>query len=145
MYDGKDSDKGYFKARELAWNKKWDKALLLCRYNLSEAPSHIDTKILMGRVNSWIGNHDKAIEILKECININPNYIDSYAALFDVYFWSDKFREGLELTIAVEENSASANEISDKISRARSQARKANIKINEVTISSANSPSAIIK
>tara|TARA_R110002074_G_scaffold168791_1_gene330249 strand:- start:14631 stop:16961 length:2331 start_codon:yes stop_codon:yes gene_type:complete len=145
VYDGKDSDKGYFKARELAWNKKWDKALLLCRYNLSEAPSHIDTKILMGRVNSWIGNHDKAIEILKECININPNYIDSYAALFDVYFWSDKFREGLELTIAVEENSASANEISDKISRARSQARKANIKINEVTISSANSTSAIIK
>ena len=145
VYDGKDSDKGYFKARELAWNKKWDKALLLCRYNLSEAPSHIDTKILMGRVNSWIGNHDKAIEILKECININPNYIDSYAALFDVYFWSDKFREGLELTIAVEENSASANEISDKISRARNQARKANIKINEVTISSANSTTAIIK
>jgi len=145
VYDGKDSDKGYFKARELAWNKKWDKALLLCRYNLSEAPSHIDTKILMGRVNSWIGNHDKAIEILKECININPNYIDSYAALFDVYFWSDKFREGLELTIAVEENSASANEISDKISRARSQARKANIKINEVATSSVNSKAGIVK
>ena len=145
VYDGKDSDKGYFKARELAWNKKWDKALLLCRYNLSEAPSHIDTKILMGSVNSWIGNHDKAIEILKECININPNYIDSYAALFDVYFWSDKFREGLELTIAVEENSASANEISDKISRARSQARKANIKINEVATSSVNSKAGIVK
>ena len=127
VYDGKDSDKGYFKARELAWNKNWDKALLLCRYNLSEAPSHIDTKILMGRVHSWKGNHDKAIDILKECININPNYIDSYAALFDVYFWSDKNKEALELIIAVEENSASANEISDKISRARSQARKANI------------------
>ncbi|WP_339666780.1 sulfatase-like hydrolase/transferase [Maribacter arcticus] len=145
VYDGKDSDKGYFKARELAWNKKWDKALLLCRYNLSEAPSHIDTKILMGRVNSWIGNHDKAIEILKECININPNYIDSYAALFDVYFWSDKTKEALELTITVEENSASANEISEKISRARSQARKANIKINEVAISSAKSTAGIIK
>ena len=145
VYDGKDSDKGYFKARELAWNKNWDKALLLCRYNLSEAPSHIDTKILMGRVNSWKGNHDKAIEILKECININPNYIDSYAALFDVYFWSDKTKEALELTIAVEENSASANEISEKISRARSQARKANIKINEVAISSAKSTAGIIK
>ena len=145
VYDGKDSDKGYFKARELAWNKKWDKALLLCRYNLSEAPSHIDTKILMGRVNSWKGNHDKAIEILKECININPNYIDSYAALFDVYFWSDKTKEALELTIAVEANSASANEISAKISRARSQARKANIKINEVATSSVNSKAGIVK
>jgi tetratricopeptide (TPR) repeat protein len=145
VYDGKDSDKGYFKARELAWNKKWDKALLLCRYNLSEAPSHIDTKILMGRVNSWKGNSEEAIKILKECITLNPNYVDSYAALFDIYYWSDKFREGLELTITVEENSASANEISDKISRARSQARKANIKINEVSISSANSTAAIIK
>jgi lipoteichoic acid synthase len=145
VYDGKDSDKGYFKARELAWNKKWDKALLLCRYNLSEAPSHIDTKILMGRVNSWKGNHDKAIEILKECININPNYIDSYAALFDVYFWSDKTKEALELIIAVEANSASANEISAKILRARSQAKKANIKISEVTINSAGNTAGIIK
>ncbi|MEH6746808.1 MAG: sulfatase-like hydrolase/transferase [Maribacter arcticus] len=145
VYDGKDSDKGYFKARELAWNKKWDKALLLCRYNLSEAPSHIDTKILMGRVNSWKGNHDKATEILKECININPNYIDSYAALFDVYFWSDKTKEALELIIAVEANSASANEISAKISRARSQAKKANIKISEVTINSAGHTAGIIK
>lgn len=132
VYDGKDSDKGYFKARELAWNKKWDKALLLSRYNLSEAPSHIDTKILMGRVNSWKGNHDIAIEILKECISMNPNYIDSYAALFDVFFWSDKPREALELITAVEENSASANELSAKISRARNQARQANIDVHNV-------------
>ena len=132
VYDGKDSDKGYFKARDLAWNKKWDKALLLCRYNLSGAPSHIDTKILMGRVNSWQGNHEKAAEILQECIAINPNYIDSYAALFDVYYWSDKLREGLELIDKVQENSSSANEIADKISRARTIARNAGIKVHQL-------------
>ncbi|TLP79220.1 sulfatase-like hydrolase/transferase [Maribacter sp. ACAM166] len=133
VYDGKDSDKGYFKARELAWNKKWDKALLLCRYNLSEAPSHIDTKILMGRVYSWKGNHEKAIKILKECINLNPNYIDSYAALFDIYYWSDKLIEGLELIDLVEENSSSASEIAEKISRARTLARNAGIKVHRPT------------
>ncbi|MDO6473324.1 sulfatase-like hydrolase/transferase [Maribacter sp. 1_MG-2023] len=131
VYDGKDSDKGYFKARDLAWNKKWDKALLLCRYNLSGAPSHIDTKILMGRVNSWKGNHEKAAEILQECISINPNYIDSYAALFDVYYWSDKLKEGLALIDKVEANSSSANEIADKISRARTIARNAGIKVHK--------------
>lgn len=131
VYDGKDSDKGYFKARDLAWNKKWDKALLLCRYNLSGAPSHIDTKILMGRVNSWKGNHEKAAEILQECISVNPNYIDSYAALFDVYYWSDKLKEGLELIDKVEANSSSANEIVDKISRARTIARNAGIKVHK--------------
>jgi arylsulfatase A-like enzyme len=130
VYDGKDSDKGYFKARELAWNKKWDKALLLCRYNLSEAPSHIDTKILMGRVYSWKGEHTKAAEILNECINLNPNYIDSYAALFDVYFWSYQLKKGLELIEMVETNSSSANEIADKISRARNLARNAGINIH---------------
>ena len=130
VYDGNDSDKGYFKARALAFDKKWDKALLLCRYNLSEAPSHIDTKILMGRVNAWMGNHDKAINILNDCIAMNPNYIDSYAALFDVYFWADRKKEALELSVLVQENSASANEISDKIERARLEAKKVNIKIN---------------
>ena len=133
VYDGKDSDRGYFKARDLAWNKKWDKALLLCRSNLSQAPSHIDTKILMGRVNSWKGNHEEAIKILNECISLNPNYIDSYAALFDVYYWANYLREGLELTTLVGENSASANEIADKISRARILARNAGIKVQAKT------------
>ncbi|MDO1514727.1 sulfatase-like hydrolase/transferase [Maribacter confluentis] len=145
VYDGKDSDKGYFKARDLAWNKKWDQALLLCRYNLSEAPSHIDTKILMGRVNSWKGNHKEAIRILKECIEVNPNYIDSYAALFDIYYWSDHYKEGLELTYIVEENSASAHEIKDKIDRARVLARKAGIKIASKTKLTASNSLAATK
>jgi phosphoglycerol transferase MdoB-like AlkP superfamily enzyme len=145
VYDGSNFDKSFFKARELAFNKKWDEALLLCRYILSESPSHIDTKILMGRLNIWKGKYKESVEILKECISINPNYIDSYSALFDVYFWYDKYNEGLELIDFVQKNSASANELSAKISRARSQARKANIKINEVTINNANSTSEIKK
>ncbi len=55
VYNGKNSDKGYFIARDLAFDAQYDKALLLCRYNLSNAPSHIDTKILMGRINVWLG------------------------------------------------------------------------------------------
>ena len=75
---------------------------------------------------------EKAAEILQECIAINPNYIDSYAALFDVYYWSDKLREGLELIDKVQENSSSANEIADKISRARTIARNAGIKVHQL-------------
>ena len=132
VYDGKDSDKGYFKARELAFDKDWDKALLLSRYNLSGAPSHIDTKILTGRLYAWKGDPEQAIRILKECIEMNPNYIDSYAALFDVYFWNDLPHEGLELIRKVEEQSSSATEIADKISRARTEARKANIDVHAI-------------
>ncbi|MDP2527490.1 sulfatase-like hydrolase/transferase [Maribacter dokdonensis] len=128
IYDGSNFDRSFFKARDLAFNKKWDDALLLCRYILSESPSHIDTKILSGRLHIWKGNYEESVKILKECIAMNPNYIDSYAALFDVYFWYDKHAEGLALVDIVQENSASANEISNKIARAKTSARKAGIK-----------------
>ena len=127
VYNGQDSDKGYFIARDLAFDKKFDKALLLCKYILSDVPSHIDTKILMGRVNVWQGNYDTSIKILNDCIKMNPNYIDSYSALFDVYFWSERSKEALALIETVKENSASAHEIEDKIERARNQARKKRI------------------
>lgn len=123
-HNGQDSDNGYFIARDLALDGQYDKALLLCRYNLSNAPSHIDTKILMGRVNVWRGNYEKSIEILKDCIKMNPNYIDSYSALFDVYFWSGRSKESLELIALVEQNSSSVAEIADKIARARTQAKE---------------------
>jgi tetratricopeptide (TPR) repeat protein len=124
VYNGKDSDKGYFIARDIAFDKDYEKALLLCRYILSDAPSHIDTKILTGRINVWNGDYESAIKILKECIKMNPNYIDSYSALFDVYFWSDRHKDALELIKLVEQNSSSAHEISDKIARAKNQSRK---------------------
>ncbi len=119
-----DSDKLYFIARDFAFDKEYDKALLLSRYIISESPSHIDTKILTGRVNAWRGARTKAIEILNACIKMNPNYIDSYAALFDVYYWDGRHREALALIKKVEENSSSVNEITDKIERARREARK---------------------
>ncbi len=129
VYNGQDSDKGYFIARDLAFNKKFDKALLLCKYILSNVPSHIDTKILTGRVNVWKGNYKISTEILKECIKMNPNYIDSYSALFDVYFWSGKHRDALELIELAEQNSSSVNDIADKIARARREAKKRGVTI----------------
>jgi len=127
VYNGQNFDKVYMIARELAFEREYKKSLLLSRYILSEAPSHIDTKILTGRVNVWMGNYDKSIEILQECIKMNPNYIDSYSALFDVYYWSERPKEALELVAKVQENSSSAHEIKDKIARARREAKKKRI------------------
>jgi len=128
--NGDNFDKVYMKARALAFEKEYDKALLLSRFILSESPSHIDTKVLTGRVNAWRGNRKEAIEILKECIKMNPNYIDSYAALFDVYFWTDRHKDALELIDQVQQNSSYADEVADKIARARREARKNNIVAN---------------
>lgn len=132
VYNGENFDKVYLKARALAFKKEYDKALLLCRYILSESPSHIDTKVLMGRVSVWSGDYSSSIKILKECIKMNPNYIDSYSALFDVYYWSDRTHEALELINSVQENSSSAHEIKDKIDRAKRQARKQGVVLNQL-------------
>ncbi|MGB3145140.1 MAG: sulfatase-like hydrolase/transferase [Maribacter sp.] len=132
VYDGSSSDRAFLIARDLAFDKKWEEALLLSRYILSQSPSHIDTKVLMGRVNVWQGNYEESIKILKQCIAMNPNYIDSYAALFDVYYWYEKHLEGLELIEQVLENSSSAHEIDAKISRARNEARKNNVSLEKM-------------
>ncbi|MBT8299155.1 MAG: LTA synthase family protein [Maribacter sp.] len=131
VYNGQNFDKTYKVARKLAFDKEYTKSLLLCRYILSESPSHIDTKILMGRINVWSGNYTTSIKILKECIKMNPNYIDSYSALFDVYYWSDRYHEALDLIELVRQNSSSVNEIADKITRARIVARKNGIKASK--------------
>ena len=129
VYNGQDFDKTYMVARELAFEREYKKSLLLCRYILSESPSHIDTKILMGRINAWQDNYKTSIEILKECINMNPDYIDSYSALFDVYYWSDRHHEALELIELTQQNSSSVDVIAHKIARARIEARKNGIKV----------------
>ncbi len=131
LNNGYNSDVYYIIARDFAHDRKYDKALLVCRYILSERPRHVDTKILMGRVNAWRGNRDVAVELLRECIAINPDYVDSYSALFDVYFWDGRHKDALELIELVQQNSSSANEITDKIERARREARKAGVALTK--------------
>jgi tetratricopeptide (TPR) repeat protein len=121
VFNGQNYDKAYVTARDLAFKKEYKKSLLLCRYILSEVPGHIDSKILMARINAWEGHYDSSISILKECIKMIPDYVDSYAALFDVYFWSGKTMEAYDLIEQVEQNSSSADEVADKIARAKKE------------------------
>lgn len=130
VYNGQNYDIAYLTARDMAFEGEFDKALLLSRYILSEVPGLLEVKILTGRINAWKGNYDKAIEILQACIKMTPDYIDSYAALFDVYFWAGKNKEAIELIDLVQENSSSANDIADKIARARKQVSKRTAALN---------------
>ncbi len=121
VFNGQNYDKAYITARDLAFKKEYRKSLLLCRYILSEIPGHIDSKILMARINAWEGKYDSSISILKDCIKMIPDYADSYAALFDVYFWTGKTKEAYDLIEQVEQNSSSADEVADKIARAKKE------------------------
>lgn len=128
-------DKAYMTARELAFDKESENALLLCRYILSNVPSHIDTKILTGRINAWKGNYETAIKILEECIEINPLYHDSYSALLDIYFWSDRYEPALALIELIKENNIKSKGLDKRIYRAISQAKKNKISQAKVEVS----------
>lgn len=118
VFGGADFDNAYTTARELALNNERDRAMLLSRYILTKIPGHADTEILLGRVNAWNGEYGESIAILKEVIRKYPYYIDGYAALLDVYFWSDKNEQALLLIDPLKKYKIKSPEIAKKMFRA---------------------------
>lgn len=132
-FNGKDYDKAYKTAKKLAFDKESEKALLLISHILAEIPSHIDAKILKGRINAWEGNYDNAIAILEECLESNAVYGDIYSALLDVYFWSDNNEKVLTLIEKIQDNSIISEEVHKKVVRAYSQLQKQGASTNTFT------------
>ncbi|WP_394748780.1 sulfatase-like hydrolase/transferase [Spongiimicrobium salis] len=125
VFNGKDYDNAYNTARKLAFNDDdRARALLLCRYILSKIPGHSDTEILMGRIHAWEKNYDGSIRILEEVIRKYPIYEDGYAALLDVYFWSNKNEKALELYKSIERNEIKTDAIAQKMNRAYTALKK---------------------
>lgn len=121
VFNGKDIDNAYNTARELAFDKDWDRSLLLCRYILSKTPRHADTEILMGRIFSWQKEYSSSEEALKEVIRKYPKYADSYSALLDTYYWADTNEKALVLLSIIQRNRIESTEVNEKISRAKNQ------------------------
>ncbi|MEX0273859.1 MAG: tetratricopeptide repeat protein, partial [Flavobacteriaceae bacterium] len=113
-----DFDLAYSRARKLAFDKKYRQASTLCKYILQEVPSYIDARILLGRIHAWQGHYKKAEEILRESIKKNTVYGEAYAALLDVYFWSDQNEKALGLYKIIEENGISDKTLAQKLRRA---------------------------
>lgn len=124
QFNGDDYDNAYYTARELAFNKEFDKAILLLRFILSKVPTQIDAKILMGRANAWRGDYDEAIRIFEECLVTNPSYHDTYCALLDVWYWSNKNSEVIGLVKEIEKNKIENEELNTKVARAYAQIKK---------------------
>ncbi len=117
VFNGPDIDNAYATARQLALDGNYERASLLCRFILSEVPSHVDAEILLGRIYAWQANYDKAAELLEQVVQKYPVYADGYSALLDVYFWSGQDQKSLYLKPAVETHLKSNREISEKLER----------------------------
>lgn len=121
VFNGPDIDQAYVTARQLALDGNYDRAALLCRFILSEVPSHVDTEILLGRVYAWQGDYEKAAVLLEQVVQKYPVYADGYSALLDVYYWSGQDQKSLYLKPAVETHLKSNREIREKMARSASR------------------------
>ncbi|QWX85310.1 sulfatase-like hydrolase/transferase [Cellulophaga sp. HaHaR_3_176] len=118
QFNGNDYDNAYNTARQLAFNKDFDKAILLLKFILSKVPTQIDAKILMGRANAWQGDYNEAELIFKECLVTNPSYHDTYCALLDVWYWSDNNEEVIGISKEIKKNNIDNAELNLKVERA---------------------------
>ncbi|MFC5978754.1 alkaline phosphatase family protein [Flavobacterium salmonis] len=116
---GLNPDQMFFKARELAFNKKHKTAILLCDFILNELPNYSDVRTLKGRVFGWDGEYKKAEHELLIVIKRMPLYDDAYLALMDIYWWSEQNKKVIETGELALSNGIKNPEIKIKIERSQ--------------------------
>lgn len=119
VFNGKDFDDAYKTARKLAFDKDWDRALLLCEHILGQIPRHADTEILKGRIYSWKEEYQKSVSTLKEVVRKYPEYADGYCALMDTYYWSNPQQDIRSLLQQIERHQVNDALLNLKIQRAK--------------------------
>jgi phosphoglycerol transferase MdoB-like AlkP superfamily enzyme len=118
MTKGLNFDQTFYLARENAFNKKYKTALLLCNYILNELPNHADARTLKGRVLAWNGNYKKAEQTLLNVLKRNPYYSDGYAAILDLYWWSNQDEKAKTIYKTALKNKLTNAAISFKMAKA---------------------------
>ncbi|ASV32193.1 sulfatase-like hydrolase/transferase [Maribacter cobaltidurans] len=117
VFNGKDIDNAYTTAKNMAFDKDYGRAQLLCKYILSIIPRHADTEILMGRIHSWQGEYDEAIEILMDVIHKYPKYEDGYCALMDAFYWSGQNEKTYDIQGLARKNGVTDKILTEKFER----------------------------
>jgi len=84
-------------ARQFAFNGQRQKARVLCNYILNKHPNYGDVIILKGRTLAWDGDYKNSEKELLKAIERAPFYFDSYSALMDIYFWSEKDKKVIDI------------------------------------------------
>ena len=136
QFNGNNFDNAYETAKQYAFDGDYERSLLLTRYILSEVPSHIDAKILQGRIHAWKGDYSRAIDIFEACLEANASYDDIYCALLDASFWSGNNDIVLPLFEKIQENNIKSPEVHKKVERAYKQLQKKGAESNTVIVNS---------
>ena len=115
---GKTSDQIFLIARQHAFDGDRKMARILCDHILKSLPNHADARILKGRTLSWDGTYDLAEEEFLNVLKRKPFYDDPYAALLDLYWWSDQDEKGVVLAKKAMKNKIENPLLSFKLAKA---------------------------
>jgi phosphoglycerol transferase MdoB-like AlkP superfamily enzyme len=115
---GLNYDQIFFLARDLAFDKKYKKARLLCDYILNDLPNYADVRTLKGRTLAWEGKYKNAEEQLLNVLKRSPFYEDSYLALLDLYWWSNQDEKSIAVAKKAAENGIENPNIPFKLAKA---------------------------
>ncbi len=102
-------------AKKLAFNKKREDAILLCKYILKRSPGNVDTRTLKGRIHSWDGNVKLAEEEFMYVINRNPTYQDSYRAAITMFWWHSEAKKAKNVAETARKNCSDDKEFMKEI------------------------------
>ena len=114
---GLNYDQTFMVARELAFNKDYKKARLLCDFILNELPNYADVRTLKGRTLAWEGKYASAETELLKVLKRTPYYEDSYKALLDLYWWSDQNEKAIAIAKKATKNGIDNPDIQFKLAQ----------------------------
>ena len=125
----KTMDELFLVAREKAFNSERKNARLLCDYILNKYPNHTDARILKGRTLSWDGEYEKAEKEFLSAIKRNPFYDDPYAAILDLYWWSNQDEKGVVIGEKALRNNVKNPDVAFKLAKAYARLNKKELSI----------------
>jgi len=91
-----DPDGWFFRARELAFEGKYDEARIICYDILKDFPNYNDVKILLARTYSWDAQFIKANDLLREVLQEDPGNKEALLAIIDLKIWYKDYTEAIK-------------------------------------------------
>lgn len=122
--EGRNFDELFVTARNLALEKEYKTAVVLCDYILNELPNYSEARILKGRMLAWQGDYSKAEVLLLGALNRTPFIDDVYLAILDLYWWSDQDQKSQSIFEQAVKNEVKNPEIAFKMAKAYQRINK---------------------
>jgi len=122
--DSLNPDQQFEKARQLAFDKKYELSRIVTKYILNKSPNFHDTRVLMARTFGWQQRFDSARLLLNQTLERAPSYPDAYVALADIEFWAGDLKKSLHVAQQGLITNPNLDELKSRIRRAQEQLNK---------------------